>query len=178
MIPGVQATYGQIRIQKRPDRHEHFSPHTDSFSQSIYTPKDFQRLYSVMSEKYTSKSFMSAVMALSDPSVRIGSNKNTSRLFNITSEDVASLAGNDYEGYVPVNGRSHWIGVRFDEQIYDLIRQTQTKSYTAQIQTGDIYIFSSGRIHETFSSFDDNDRITAGTLLAWRDDLDDVVMFS
>ena len=66
----------------------------------------------------------------------------------------------------------------FDELIYDLNRQTKTKSYTPQLQVGDLYVFCSGRIHETFALAGKRTQITAETLLAWNDDRDAVLKYS
>lgn len=53
MLNGTFATEGQFRIQYPNSDSDQFPPHTDTFSQSIYTPKNFERVFSIMSETYS-----------------------------------------------------------------------------------------------------------------------------
>ena len=115
---------------------------------------------------------MGAVMVIQDPDINVGSNRNSSRLFNITPHEVAELSGR--HGIVRVNGRSHWMGVMFDAHIYDFAEQIQAKVFTPQVREGDMYVFSSSRIHETFYLIGNQSRITAALFMAWIDDLDSV----
>jgi len=53
MVDDTLATQGQFRIQHPNSDSDQFPPHTDTFNQSIYTPRDFERIFSVMAERYS-----------------------------------------------------------------------------------------------------------------------------
>jgi len=115
---------------------------------------------------------MGAVLVIQDPDLHVGSNINSSRLFNITPDEVAKHSGS--AGVSHVNAYSHWMGVMFDNHIYDFAAQMGTKMYTPQVRAGEMYVFSSGRIHETFYLVGNVSRITAALFMVW-DDKDDAV---
>lgn len=118
---------------------------------------------------------MGAVLVVQDPDLHLGSNVNSSRLFNLTPHDVAQNAGRS--GLTHVNAVSHWMGVLFDNNIYDFARQMHTQMFTPQVRAGDMYVFSSGRIHETFHLVGSRSRITAALFMAWGDNIDTVFVY-
>lgn len=165
---GVDGTSAIIRSHA-PVPGSGFITHFDGFKQGPYTPsRHYERWHPVQSEKYTTRSCLSSILVLQG-----GQGDTAGRLYNASLEELLD------DGARPkphVGGASHYIGVHFDSGIHKFFEETQTKSFAPDIPTGDLYLFSSSRIHETFDVSGQH-RVTLASFLQWHDEEPDVLLF-
>ena len=67
-------------------------------------------------------------------------------------------------GYL--NGESHWFNVNFDDSIHKFLARKSFATHQPDLRSGDLYVFSSSRVHETFNVFGKK-RVTLATFMAW-----------
>lgn len=165
---GVNGTGAIIRMHG-PVPRSAFPPHFDGFIQGPYTHK-LKRDFVVKSGSYTTHSCFSVVLILQSA---VDNTNPATRVYNASLDELLDEQGHPKPN---VNGGHHEVGVHFDPKIYDFLNETKTKSYSPQLDTGDLYIFSASRIHETFDVVGRH-RITVASFLLWRDDLDKVLLY-
>ena len=168
---GVNGTGAIIRMHG-PVPGSAFSPHFDGFIQGPYTGRNLRRAreFAVQSSSYTTHSCFSTVLILQSAA---DTTNPATRVYNASLDELLDERGHPRP---KVNGGHHEVGVHFNPQIYEFFNDTKTKSYSPQLKTGDLYVFSASRIHETFDIVGRH-RITVASFMLWRDDLDEVLLY-
>ena len=85
------------------------------------------------------------------------------RLYNAS---LAQLLGADGRPLPGVNGESGWFNVNFDDSIHKFLARKSFATHQPDLRSGDLYVFSSSRVHETFNVFGKK-RVTLATFMAW-----------
>ena|ERR1719426_514448 len=166
---GVNGTGAIIRAHG-PVPGSAFSPHFDGFIHGPYTSKKMKRDFVVKSSSYTTQSCFSVILVLQSAA----DNTNpAARVYNASLDELLDVRGRPRP---KVNGGQHEVGVHFDPEIYEFFNETKTKSYSPHLNTGDLYLLSASRIHETFDVVGRH-RITLASFMLWRDDLDEVTLY-
>lgn len=169
-----------------------FQPHFDGFNQSIFTMKEQPGQaggvgveHAARHPKYTTHSTMSAVLVLqgSDNAPYPTQSSPGSMLYNASVEELLRRpAGASRETSSPqpqphVFAGGYGIGCGFNVSIYRFFEEQRVARYAPDLGSGDLYLFSASRVHETFNVFGRQDRITVATFLSWHEDDSEVLVW-
>ena len=115
----------------------------------------------MQSERYGPHDVFSAVLVVDqDPAMG-----PPALLYNVSLDEMLGADGRPVSP--DVRGNSGWININFEpDRIRRFVRNTGAAIGSPMLRAGDLYVFSSSRVHETFS-VRGRARVTLATFASW-----------
>jgi hypothetical protein len=180
-LPGSRGIPGIFRANRPGMDAAAFPAHFDGFTQGVWGRQhggvDFpkprpSRSYAVLDPRFGPHSILSAVLLLQSDGGPPGSGGTT--LYN-----ASLLELQPEQSGARVNGTAHWVGVHFDDaaELQGLFARDGVAVARPHVRAGDLYLFSSSRVHEVAKVLGSAPRLTLQSFLAWDDDAKLVMMY-